>query len=90
MADVVIYTCWWGCGAFGGHRVLMALLQILAARLAGVSKLVFHIGLDADFHPFGEVNALLEELVSGYQVSVQTLLDQITDLGFSWGISDGN
>jgi hypothetical protein len=90
MADVVIYTGWWGCGAFGGHRVLMALLQILAARLAGVSKLVFHIGLDADFHPFGEVNALLEELVSGYQASVQTLLDQITDLGFSWGISDGN
>lgn len=89
-ADLVIHTGWWGCGAFGGHRVLMALLQILAARLAGVSKLVFHIGLDADFHPFGEVNALLEDLVSGNQVSVQTLLDQITDLGFSWGISDGN
>jgi hypothetical protein len=64
----------------------MALLQILAARMAGVSKLVFHIGLDVDFHPFGEVNALLGELASGNQVSVQTLLDQITDLGFSWGI----
>ena len=90
MADLVIHTGWWGCGAFGGHRVLMALLQILAARLAGVSKLVFHIGLDADFHPFREVNALLEELASGDQVSVQPLLDQIADLGFCWGISDGN
>ncbi len=89
-ADVVICTGWWGCGAFGGHRVLMALLQILAARLAGVSRLVFHIGLDADFHPFGEINALLENLVSRNQVTIQTLLNQITDLGFSWGVSDGN
>jgi hypothetical protein len=29
-------------GAYGGNKVLMALLQVLAARLAGVDKLVYH------------------------------------------------
>ena len=32
---VVIHTGFWGCGVYGNDRVLIALLQILAARLAG-------------------------------------------------------
>lgn len=43
---VVIYTGWWGCGAFGGNRDLMAILQVLAARLVGVNRLAFHTGDD--------------------------------------------
>lgn len=42
--DVIIHTGFWGCGAYGGDRVLMSLLQILAARLAGINRLVFHTG----------------------------------------------
>lgn len=90
MADVVIHTGWWGCGAFGGHRVLMALLQILAARLAGVNKLVFHIGLNADLHAFEEAHALLEDALTGNQPSIEALVHEIADLEFFWGISDGN
>lgn len=90
MADVVINTGWWGCGAFGGHRVLMALLQILAARLAGVNKLVFHIGLNADLHAFEEAHALLEDALTGNQPSIEALVHEIADLEFFWGISDGN
>ncbi len=37
-----IHTGHWGTGAYGGNKVVMAMLQILAARLAGVDKLVFH------------------------------------------------
>lgn len=40
----VIHTGYWGGGAFGGNRVLMSMLQILAAQMAGVDRLVFHTG----------------------------------------------
>ncbi len=43
-ALVAIHTGFWGCGAFGGNRVMMTLLQVLAAEMAGVARLVFHIG----------------------------------------------
>ena len=43
-ARVVVHTGYWGCGAFGGNRVLMAMLQVLAARMAGLERLVFHTG----------------------------------------------
>src|SRR5688572_6158916 len=38
----VVHTGFWGCGAFGGNRTLMSMLQIVAARLAGLDGLVFH------------------------------------------------
>ena len=41
----VVHTGHWGCGAYGGSRQLTALLQAVAARLAGVG-LVYH-GVDA-------------------------------------------
>ncbi|MCI0744375.1 MAG: poly(ADP-ribose) glycohydrolase [Verrucomicrobia subdivision 3 bacterium] len=40
--QVIIHTGFWGCGAFGGNRILMALLQVAASAMAGVDKLVFH------------------------------------------------
>ena len=33
---VAVHTGFWGCGAFGGHRVLMTTLQTLAAEMAGL------------------------------------------------------
>ncbi len=32
----IVHTGNWGTGAYGGDRVLMALLQLIAARLAGL------------------------------------------------------
>ncbi len=40
----MIHTGFWGCGAFGGNRVLMTTLQILAAEMAGLERVVFHTG----------------------------------------------
>ncbi|MEN0021572.1 MAG: hypothetical protein AAF747_11915 [Planctomycetota bacterium] len=37
-----IMTGFWGCGAFGGNRVLTPALQIVAAAWAGIHTLVFH------------------------------------------------
>ncbi|MGC4118781.1 MAG: hypothetical protein QM765_30315 [Myxococcales bacterium] len=39
-ARTVVHTGFWGCGAFGGDRVLMTALQVVAARLAGVEALL--------------------------------------------------
>lgn len=41
---VVVHSGFWGCGAFGGNRVLMSALQVAAADLAGLDRLVLHFG----------------------------------------------
>ena len=41
-SEVVIHPGYWGCGAYGGRRVLMTILQIIAANLSGIDKLVYH------------------------------------------------
>ena len=38
----VVHTGFWGRGAFGGNRVLMTTLQVLAAEMADVSNRVSH------------------------------------------------
>lgn len=86
---VVIDTGYWGCGVFGGNRVLMSLLQMLAAGMAGVDRLVFHtIGpegatpfeealgiLESDFAPLGEIDSV-------------ELIDRVVTRGFMWGMND--
>lgn len=39
--EVVVVTGHWGCGAFGGDRFVMAVVQILAASAAGLDRLVY-------------------------------------------------
>lgn len=65
----MIHTGWWGCGAFGGNRRLMAILQFAAAQLAGVDAVVFHRGSDdaAD-----EAGAALEAWASQHRLHGET------------------
>lgn len=35
--NVIVHTGHWGTGAFGGNKVVMAFLQILAAKIAGTT-----------------------------------------------------
>ncbi|MCW3053209.1 MAG: hypothetical protein JWN14_2379 [Chthonomonadales bacterium] len=64
-AEVIIHTGFWGCGAYGGNRVLMALLQLLAARWSDVDRLVFHIPDPADAEDLETARHLLEEKLIG-------------------------
>jgi hypothetical protein len=87
-ALVVIHTGFWGCGAFGGNRVLMTLLQLLAADMAGVARLVFHVG-----DPSGRTNveralALARDLAGA--ASTAELITRTEAMGLSWGVGDGN
>lgn len=86
---VVIHTGYWGCGAYGGNRVLMPLLQLISALAAGVDKVVFYTGPDAA--GYTEATTLLDELIKeGETVETAELLEKLVKKGFDWGVSDGN
>jgi hypothetical protein len=82
---LVIHTGHWGCGAFGGNRILMALLQAAAARLASVDRLVFHYGDAAGRAPVEKAQALLPK-----RGSPRDFIKEVVAMNFEWGVSDGN
>jgi hypothetical protein len=88
-AKVVIHTGHWGCGAYGGNKILMALLQLLGARLAQIDCLVFHAFDEPGQAAYGQALNHYEELVTA-GTPVKDVLWKIDDLGFRWGSSDGN
>jgi len=89
-APTVVHTGFWGCGAFGGNRVLMALLQVLAGQMAGVERLVFHT-FDADgTDAFDAAVGWVDDVLSASSIATRTLMDRVAAEGFEWGVSDGN
>jgi hypothetical protein len=89
-ARVVVHTGYWGCGAFGGNRVLMALLQIVAARMVGLERLVFHTGSPSGQAPLADARSFIEEWTRGETTATAGLLAAIAVHGFRWDVSDGN
>jgi Poly (ADP-ribose) glycohydrolase (PARG), Macro domain fold len=83
----VVHTGFWGSGAYGGNRELMALLQLVAAELAGVDELVFYsvdaTGSDVLARAKGRYDSLRPGSL------VEQLVTHLTSLGFSWGESNG-
>lgn len=88
-AKTVIHTGHWGCGAYGGKRRLMALLQLVAARLAGIDRLVFYSFDASGRAAFDEAGRHFEALVPP-GAALKDVLWQIDDLGYAWGTLDGN
>jgi len=86
-----VHTGHWGTGAFGGNKILMAMLQMVAARLAGVGRLVYYTVDAAGSEPHQEakhrVDALLLERAA---LRVADLVRAVHGMGFVWGESDGN
>jgi hypothetical protein len=87
---VVIHTGFWGCGAYGGNRVLMALLQLMAARLAQIDKLIFHTNDAIGSEALATAQRILSQDLAIGDVTVPDILDKIYALAFKWGVSDGN
>jgi hypothetical protein len=86
--SVVIHTGYWGCGAYGGNRVLMPLLQMVAAVMTGVDALVFHAGPDVG--PYETARHLLNDLLpDGESVSIDDLVWDILAQDFDWNVGDG-
>lgn len=91
-STIVMHTGYWGCGAFGGNRILMALLQLLAARLSQIDRLVFHTSDAAGSADLAKARQILEDNLrsADSSVSVSGLIDAIVAMKFQWGVSDGN
>lgn len=83
-----IHTGFWGCGAFGGNRILMTILQALAADLAGID-LAFHAFDEAGVSVAEEAYDRYTEMV-GSTPSPDQILRALTKEKFQWGESDGN
>lgn len=89
---VSVHTGFWGCGAYGGNRVLMAALQLIAADLAGIDRLVFHTvdKVGTDFFATAQVIFENELLPPGRWPRMSDLIATIVSMHFEWGTSDGN
>jgi Poly (ADP-ribose) glycohydrolase (PARG) len=87
---VSIHTGFWGCGAYGGNRVLMALLQLLAARLARVDKLIFHTTDEPGSQALATAQTILDRDLAIADLNLTQILDKIYAMSFKWGFSDGN
>ena len=86
VSRTVIHTGFWGCGAFGGNRRLMTILQAFAADLADVD-VVFWASDEPGIQ-------LAEDAHQWYQrqrqdtPSVGSFLDCLVDERFQWGVSN--
>ena len=91
-AEVVVHTGFWGCGAYGGNRILMALLQLFGARLSRLDRLVFHTGDEAGSQAYSTASQTFQQVVQcGSQPrQVPDMVSQIESMGFQWGVGDGN
>lgn len=83
-----IHTGFWGCGAFGGNRTLMTILQSLAADLAGVETVFW--AFDTSGVELVEAARRQYEQLRDATSTVSELLGQLQQQGFEWGVSDGN
>ncbi len=86
--QTIVHTGFWGCGAFGGDRRLMTMLQALAAELAGVD-VVFHAGTPEGVTLATEAFEACARMRDAAP-DTEVILDEFVDLGFRWGVSDGN
>ena len=84
-----LHTGFWGCGAFGGDRVLMALLQLVAARLASLDEVWFYSFDDEGSRAFAEAQKLLAGPLAPGR-STAAWLERVEARGFVWGQGDGN
>ena len=91
---VVVHTGFWGCGVFGGNRVLMTTLQAIAAQMARVDRIVFHT--DAGAYDGADALATSRRMIGeditdrSPLVDIRDLIQRISNLGLAWGSGDGN
>ena len=88
-APVVVHTGFWGCGAFGGNRTLMSTLQLIAAGMAGIARLVFHTASAEGTSLSDAEQVIREQLAGDGEMPMSELIDRIDAMAFEWGRSEG-
>ena len=88
-STTVIHTGHWGGGAYGNNKELMAILQILAAKVANVDYLFYHAFDQEGVETVEKAIAVLDGLTK-QDISLNKLFIEIVELGYKFGFSDGN
>jgi hypothetical protein len=86
---VVVHTGHWGTGAYGGNRVLMAIAQLVAARFAELTELVYHSLDDEGVDDFEEGRRVALRITRP-GMTLDEVADALVAHAFEWGVSDGN
>lgn len=81
---VSVHTGNWGCGAFGGNREFMYLVQMIAASAAKINEIVFHA---VDKTSFNNAKAKFESLE---KMTLNECIEYLYAQNYLWGASDGN
>jgi len=79
----VLHTGYWGCGAFRGNRVLMVILQLLAASVVGISRVVFYTGLDKDRESYQKALDHIAAMANN-RSKISTALYDLFLAGYEW------
>lgn len=87
---VHVHTGFWGCGAYGGNRYVMTILQIAAAELAAIDKLTFHTGDESGLSIFKAAVETYRFLRSNKNGSLDDFISRVVNCHYEWGGSDGN
>lgn len=87
-AAVAVHSGFWGCGAFGGNRTLMALLQWIAADMARLDLLVLHTADPAGRTAYAAAVDRRDELARAGVSDTAELIDRVQAMGFEWGVGD--
>ena len=90
---VVVHSGFWGGGVFGGSRVMLTLLQVLAAQMAGLDRLVFHVGDPAQPAPVLRALAVARDLApdaTPESLPTRDVIRRIDAMAMVWGSGDGN
>ncbi|KAJ6229908.1 poly adp-ribose glycohydrolase [Anaeramoeba flamelloides] len=91
---VTIHLGHWGSGAYGGNKVMITIIQLLASYTAGVDKIVYHtfdhIGTRAFKIGLKKFQNLIEKHAEENKISISSFMFAIENLKLKWGHSDGN
>ena len=89
-APVTIHTGFWGCGKFGGNRILMTALQVVAAHLARTERIVFHLGQNPGDAHFYEAGCSMADALLAVHPTTLHVIGAVVDQHLMWGKGDGN
>lgn len=86
-ASTVLHTGHWGAGAFGNDRKTVAIIQIAAARLAGLEEVRYHNLGDAKSLQDGyDILLQIEAAQNGQPFTVDQLLTHLADNAETYGL----
>jgi hypothetical protein len=88
-ARLAIHTGRWGCGAFGGNPRLMDLVQVLAAGMAGVDRLVYYTGEPTRTPTIDRTLETARTAFGPGAVPARDLAATIAAMGLEWGAGNG-